>query len=289
MSRVDLERSAESGPVGAYGFRLEGVGHRLLLPAQPEWPSIRISQEVAEPVARTPLEIRNEEATVPLIGGGSIFIERSPPTALLSLDHELIEDEIAHPYLGPIASVHAHWLGRQTFHGGGMVMGDAAWGVLGRRDAGKSSLLAEAARRGVPVLSDDLLVLDGEIVFAGPRSLDLRKPAADHFGVGRPLGLVGQRERWRVELPAVPGSLQLKGWVFLEWGPAPRAEVLGLKERLVRLAASRTVRVHSADPAPLLSLASLPAVLLTGTKRWEDLPDLFKSLLETIAGLAPPV
>jgi hypothetical protein len=292
VSRVDPGRTGDpAGPVGAYGFRLEGAGRRLLLPAHPNWPSIHVEQQVENVSGQAPphLQIDDTQATVPLIGGGRIDIFRRPPRAVFRLSHELTEDQIAHPYLGPIASVHAHWLGRQTFHGGTIMVGNGAWGVLGRREAGKSSLLAEAVRRGIAVLADDLLVLEGQSVFAGPRSLDLREAAADHFDVGRPLGVVGQRERWRVELPPVPPSLPLVGWVFLRWGPAPRMEVLGLRDRLVRLASNRTVRVGSADPAPLLSLATLPAVQVTATKRWENLPGLFGSLLDTIAGLEKPV
>jgi hypothetical protein len=247
-----------------------------------------VVQERADSAAPPSLEIGSDRAVVPLICGGTIVIERHPPRAVIKVPKRLTEDEIAHPYLGPIAAVHAQWLGRQNFHGGALVAGDRAWGVLGARETGKSSLLAEAVRRGVPVLTDDLLVVEGENVFTGPRSIDLRQSAAVHFGFGRQLGIVGQRERWRVELPPVPASFRLAGWVFLEWGRAPRMDAIGLRDRLARLAASRTVRVESADPAPLLRLAAMPAVQLTGLKRWEDLPSLFDSLLETIAALGKP-
>jgi hypothetical protein len=217
-----------------------------------------------------------------------VTVDRHPPQAVFRVPHQLTEDELAHPYLGPIAALHAHWLGRPTLHGGAMVVGDRAWGVLGRRHSGKSTLLAEAVRRGVPVLADDLLVLEGRNVFAGPRSLDLRQPAAVHFGAGRLLGVVGQRERWRVELAPVPPCLPLAGWIFLRWGPDQGTELLGIKDRLAWLAASRTVRVDSSDPAPLLHLAALPAVQITELKQWERLSPLFDSLLETIAGLETP-
>lgn len=287
MSRGDLEANRPR-LVGAYGFRLEGAGRRLLLPAQREWPAIRVSLDIVESAAPPALEIGSERAIVPLIGGGEVLIERHPRTAVFRLPHELTEDQIAHPYLGPIASVHAHWLGRQTFHGGAIVVGNGAWCVLGRREAGKSSLLAEAVCRGVPVLADDLLVLEGLNVFAGPRSLDLRETAAAYFGLGRPLGVVGQRERWRVELAPVLPSVPLAGWVFLRWGPQVSADMLGLRERLARLAGNRTVRVHAEDPAPLLHLAALPAVELTAVRRWDALPELFESLLVAIAGMERP-
>jgi hypothetical protein len=245
---------------------------------------IRVIQEVAQSAPSPSLEIGDRHAIVPLVGGGMVTVDRHPPRAIFTLGRRLTEDEIAHPYLGPIAALHGHWLGRQTFHGGAMVVGDGAWGILGRRQSGKSSLLAEAARRGIPVVADDLLVLERGNVFAGPRSLDLRRPAALHFGAGRLLGVVGQRERWRVELAPVPVSLPLAGWIVLRWGPEWGIEPIDVSDRLVWLAASRTVKVDVSDPAPLLRLAALPAVQLTGVKRWEVLASLFDSLLEAIAG-----
>ena len=286
---TSIESMSSTQSVGAYGFRLEGAGQRLLLPAPPDWPVIRVMQELKEPAAPPSIEIGDQQAIVPLIGGGMVLIDRHPPQALFKVPHLLTEDELAHPYLGPIAAVHAHWLGRQTFHGGAMVVGDNAWGVLGRREAGKSSLLAEAVRRGIPVMADDLLVVEGLNLFAGPRSLDLRQPAAVHFGAGQLLGVVGQRERWRVELGPVPVCLPLAGWILLRWGSGHGAEPIAVTDRLVWLAASRTVKVASSDPAPLLRLSALPAVQLTGLKEWDTLAPLFESLLETIEGLETPM
>jgi hypothetical protein len=279
------ETTSSIRSLGAYGFRLEGAGRRLLLPARPEWPLIRLIQEVAPPAPAPILEIGDQHATVPLIGGGMVTVDRHPPRAVFRVGRQLTEDEIAHPYLGPIAAVHGHWLGRQTLHGGAMVVGERAWGVLGRRQSGKSSLLAEAARRGVPIVADDLLVVERGNVFAGPRSVDLRQPAALHFGAGRLLGVVGGRERWRIELAPVPLCVPLAGWILLRWGPGPATETVGMADRLAWLAASRTVKVESSDPASLLRLAALPAVHLTGLKRWEALSPLFDSLLQAIAGL----
>ena len=283
------ETTSATQSVGAYGFQLEGAGQRLLLPVPAEWPVIRLIQEVADSDQPQTLNIGDQRATVPLIGGGVVIVDRHPPQAVFNVPHELSEDEIAHPYLGPIAALHAHWLGMQTFHGGAMVVGNTAWAVLGRRQAGKSSLLAEAERRGVPVLADDLLVVKGRNVFAGPRSLDLREHAAVHFGAGRPLGVVGQRERWRLDLAPVPPCLPLAGWVFLQWGRVTGIRPMAIRDRLVQLAVSRTVKVASTDPAPLLRLAALPAVQLTGLKQWETLSPLFEALLETIGGLETPV
>lgn len=169
-----------------------------------------------------------------------------------------------------------------------MVIGDRAWGVIGRREAGKSTLLAEADRRGIAVLADDLLIVDGGDAFAGPRSLDLRETAAEHFGAGRPLGVVGRRERWRIDLGPVAVRVPLAGWIFLRWGSVPLAGHVAVRERLSWLAANRTVKIDSSDPAALLRLASLPAVELTGLQRWESLAPLFEDLLVAIDRLETP-
>jgi ABC-type molybdenum transport system ATPase subunit/photorepair protein PhrA len=55
----------------------------------------------------------------------------------------------------------AHWLGRESFHGGGFVAGDGVWGVLGEKGDGKSTLLASLALSGVPIVADDRRTFGG--------------------------------------------------------------------------------------------------------------------------------
>jgi hypothetical protein len=243
---------------------------------------IRVVQHVSEPLFEPKLEIGDRRAIVPLIGGGRATVNRDPPEAVFNLQRLLSEDEIAHPYLGPVAALHAHWLGRATFHGGALLLGERAFGLLGSRQAGKSSLLAEANRRGIPVLADDLLVVEGQNVFAGPRSLDLREPAARHFGMGRPLGVTGLRERWRVDLEEVPNRAPLAGWIFLN-SSAATIRPVGAAERLAWLASNRSVKVNPADPSPLLGLAALPAIELSRADTWNELSELFDALVEAIS------
>ena len=40
----------------------------------------------------------------------------------------------------------SRWLGREGFHGGGIVAGGGVWAVLGHKTAGKSTMLAYLAR-----------------------------------------------------------------------------------------------------------------------------------------------
>ena len=44
----------------------------------------------------------------------------------------------------------AYWLGRESFHAGGFVVGGKTWGILGGRGSGKSTTVARLALAGAP-------------------------------------------------------------------------------------------------------------------------------------------
>lgn len=272
--------------IGAYGFQLGGFGPeaRHLLPVPPHWPSLDISQRI-EPDVQGPerILITEDRAEVPLKGGGVVLVERSPRQACFVLERRLTPDELAHPYLAPVAGLHAHWLGRLAFHGGALVVDGRAWVVLGRRGSGKSSLLAAAALRGIPVLADDLLVTHEHLAFAGPRSIDLRSSAAAHLKDGKWLGIVGERERWRLELASVPAEVRLGGWVFLRWGEHVAVRTVRPGDRLASLAANRTVRVPPGRLSALLKLVTLPALELSRPRTWGDHEAGLETVLAAIA------
>ena len=124
-----------------------------------------------------------------------------------------------HPHLAGAAAVLSHWCGRDSFHAGAFVVDGGVWGLLGDKGAGNSSTLVSLARAGVPIVSDDVLVLDKATAYAGPRSIDLRTDAAQTLRTGQPLGMIGDRARWRVPLGPVEPELPFRGWVTLRWGP----------------------------------------------------------------------
>ena len=81
-------------------------------------------------------------------------IERATATTTLYGAPPLPRHSFAHPILGTTAAAHAEWSGRLCFHAGCFLDGrERAWGVLGEREAGKSSALAWLAARGVPILA----------------------------------------------------------------------------------------------------------------------------------------
>ena len=205
---------------GAYGLRLAGDVPRseLLSQVVDGAPIVTITRSTG--TLQPPNVVDESAATVPLINGGAVTMSRADRAAELITPDPLSDDELVHPFLAPIAAVHCHWLGWAAFHAGGVLVDDRVWGVIGSREAGKSTLLAALAVAGEVVMTDDLLIVEGHRVYAGPRTLDLRAEAADHFSDIRQLGVAGARERWRMDLGAAPPSAELAGWIVPQWGDA---------------------------------------------------------------------
>lgn len=172
------------------------------------------------------------------------------------------------------------WLGRESLHAGAFVVEGRVWGLVGRREAGKSSTLAALASRGCGLVCDDMLILDGLTPLLGPRSVDLRADAAEWLRVGEPIGVTGARERWRLRVPPVAGDLELAGWVFLAWGDEVAVRGLGAAERLARLLEERGLRLPPVRPELLVDLAALAAWELRRTKGWDSLDTTVDRLLE---------
>jgi hypothetical protein len=271
-------------PLGAYGLTLEGVeaAASLFVTAPEAWPRFRISAAIGE--AQPGGEhVSDDRARVLLRTGGEIEIDREAAEVRFTVPREVGPQALVHPYLAPAAAVIARWLGRESFHGGAFVAGGGVWGVLGERELGKSSLLAWLALRGEPVVCDDMLVLADGTAFAGPRSVDLRRETAEQLGTGEELGVVGQRERWRVALPSIEPELPFRGWVFLAWADAVEVRSVEPSERLARLLHHRGVRLPPADHEALLALAALPALELARPRRWDSVADAGERLLDAVA------
>jgi hypothetical protein len=270
---------------GAYGLALpalEGV-RELLVPAASDWPTLELKQEPGRATA-TLETVGDRDARLLLRNGGEIEVEREGPRALFRVPEPLGPAELLHPYLAPVASVVAHWSGRESLHAAAIVVDGAAWALLGDRESGKSSTAAWLARAGVPVLCDDVLVLDGASALAGPRVIDLRAEPARLLGAGEALGVVGERERWRLRLQPVPSAVPLAGWVSLAWGDRVELETVSAAARIALLVAHRALRVPATDPAILVELAALPALELRRPRVWSSLPEAARRLLERLGG-----
>ena len=171
--------SLELSRLGAYGLRLAGVAgaEEALVPASEDWPLVRLCVRAGTDDAGAE-RFDDRRAHLRLRTGGYIDIDRDQGLAVFTVPSPLSPEALVHPYLAPVAAVTAHWYGRESFHAGGIAIGGTAWAIVGDRHSGKSSTLAALAQRGVDVVSDDVLVVQGLEPFAGPRTVDLRRRRA---------------------------------------------------------------------------------------------------------------
>jgi hypothetical protein len=254
----------------------------LLARAAPEWPAVELTVDVGD-LRADEEHLDDERARLRLKTGGWIELERNPGRARYVVPAPIDPDALVHPYLAPAAAVFAHWYGREGVHGGALAIGDIAWGVVGDRLGGKSSLLAALAANGTDIVCDDVLVLEGLTAYTGPRTVDLREDAAARLGVGEPLADAGARERWRLRLPALDRPLTIGGWVFTEWSDALELHRLTASETLARLYRNRSITVPPRDPAAFLQLSVLPAWELRRPRSWASLPETLELLLGVLA------
>jgi hypothetical protein len=214
--------------------------------------------------------------------GGSVTVRREPPEAVQVLPQRLPLAAIVHP-LGTLPlSVLAHWRGDITLHGGAFLRAGGAWGICGERSVGKSTTLALIAERGVPVFSDDLLVVQRGDVLAGPRCVDLRGDAALRFPAARSLGMVGERVRYRLPVTTAPARAPLRGMLLLEWSSDGVTEVkeLGLEERLALLNRQQYSGLFKPHPHGILDLLDLPMMRFRRSPDWDRSDDVIDRLFE---------
>lgn len=249
--------------LGAYGFRIAGLddGATYLNQVPSDWPELRIECELGtadDP--QPPGTVRGGEdwAEMWIAGGDRIGLTRDPLTVKFTTREPLSADAIIHPYVGLPAAIAAHWHGRIALHGGAFIHRERAWVLLGDREAGKSSTLAALLSRDTPVLTDDIVIVEGTAMFAGPRSVDLRAEAAELAG-GETLGVVGNRPRWRLRPSPCPATIRLGGLIQLGWGESARMQPLDPRARLDALIGSSVIPPGPDAAVELLELAALPA------------------------------
>jgi hypothetical protein len=261
----------------AYGLRWRGPLHTASLgEGTGEWPLLTVEVSGSDaPPGRNHLD-----------GGRLLYTNVDGSRTLLVERHErratffgppVDAHALVHPYLGPVASVYSRWIGRESFHAGGLLIGGKAWMVLGEREAGKSTLLAACLAAGVGVLADDLCVIDDGHLLCGPRTLDLRRPPD---GALAALGTVPARAgRWRVDLPDVPPRTPLAGWLRLNWGEAHSTQPLTFADRLTLLARWRGWNALPSRPESLLDLAARPGYVLTRPRALDGLDETLQTIL----------
>lgn len=248
---------------GAYGFRITGIPaldpHLRSVPR--DWPELRLRLEALEQAASlAPAQLRIDEqsAELWLAEAGRVEVRREPLSVSFATRTPLRAEALVHPFLGLPAVIASRWLGRIPLHAAAFVHDGRAYALLGPREAGKSTTLAALVRLGCRALTDDVLVVAETDAFAGPRSVDVREDAVAYVG-GRPLGVVGNRPRWRLRPPAGPPVAPLAGLVVLEWGSEQGLATLDSKTRLRTLVGALALPPDHGSAAGLLPLLALPA------------------------------
>lgn len=271
-------------PNGAYGLRLSGAEgiEEFLVDAPDHWTPLELILR-AGPVDTGTGWIAPRRAEFMTLSGNLIQLDLERGHAILTAPSLPRAEEVVHPYLSSIGAMTAHLRGEESFHAGAVEVGGGAWAIVGDREAGKSSTLASLAARGFPVVCDDTLVLCAGKALAGPRSIDLRRDAASALGLGDELGVVGTRERWRMRIEPIEPELELRGWVFLEWGDELEITPLPISETLSHLIPRRAVRLSPHQHTALIDLACLPGLLLRRPRGLDKLPATVEALAGAIS------
>jgi hypothetical protein len=250
-----------------------------------EWPEWRLEWRATPADQRQAQRVSPDAALLDLLPEGQVLVERSTRTATFLLPERPPTEAWAHPHLSTTAVIASSWLGRRSFHAGAFIAGAGAWGVLGEKGDGKTSMMAWLVKSGYPIVCDDTLVVDKDQAMAGPRCIDLRHGAADYFQLGTYIGHIGTRERWRAQVAAVPPTAPFRGWVVPTWGDDVRVGPVPAAQRLPLLVARRGFRVPEADDGKWLDLLALPMVSFQRPQDWSAMDVGMTHLLDQLADL----
>lgn len=235
----------------AYGLRLDGLSDDrwLEVTSADHWPLVVVSPEPS----RTAEEVSLDREAL-----------------RLHIRSDVPHTELVHPLLGRVASELALARGDDAMHSGAIVGAEGAWCLIGPKGHGKSTLIAALAAKGIPVLTDDVLVFSNGTAKAGPRCVDLR-PGADRYGASAPVRPDDPRRR--ITLPPINAEYLMAGVIHLEWSAEELSlRSLGHRAALERMLSLRSEKGFPSDFGKLLDLAALPTHLLRRPNSWSEMP-----------------
>jgi hypothetical protein len=276
-----------TGPYrGAYGLRLGPPLEDTYLVDVPQgWPDWQLAWRQTPLHERQPERIGPDDAVLNLRPRGQVLIDRRTRTSTFLLPAAPRPVAWAHPHLASTAVVAAWWTGRRPFHAGAFVANGGAWGILGGRRDGKSTMLAWLTAHGHEIVCDDVLVVDQGDALAGPRCIDLRQSASTHFGMGTDIGRVGTRQRWRAPLAPIAAAVPLRGWVLPEWGAKTGVLRMSARARLPALLAGQSlIAPETGGGKDWLDLLACPMLSFTRPRQWSAIDSAMARLLEEVAG-----
>ena len=275
-----------SRAIGAYGLiPIDPIDTRWLSPVDnSQWTPWHFRYDtVTDHTRDAPVVVADDHAILPSLPHGRVRVDRATSTTVIEAS-PAAGYAFAHPHLASTAVMHAEWNARLAFHGGAILDSSGrAWGVLGDRGAGKSTFLAWCTTNDIPIVADDIIITDGHTVFAGPRCIDLRKGAAQEFGIGTDIGVVGTRRRWRHALGPVPAQTKLGGWIILRWGAEVSIQDAPDEQRLRLLSSGRALLVRQEHPMAWLQALSVPIHVFTRPQDWKQMDSAMKSVIDMIS------
>lgn len=279
-----------SSSLGAYGFRLScpQAGDPLpnLIEVDPSSPLVTVTWRHATTVMNIEV-VEEDRVAYGFRGATTYYVERDPRAIRFDIPYVPSPAALVHPLLTIGISVLARWRGDVTLHAGAFETPEGAWGVMGAREAGKSSILASIGERGYPVVADDLMAVQNGSVWAGPSSVDLRPDTVGRFTNAISMGIVGGRLRYRLSTGPSHAQVPLRGFFVLDWNHSSdiRVEPLSAQERLHWLYRQEYIRlVGYSDPAKLLPLMALPGWRLTRPRDWAATEEAVERVLEIALG-----
>jgi hypothetical protein len=273
---------------GAYGVRVLGLEDTTRLPDAPEsWPEWDVACEVG-PDGHRQLFIDDDAAFLRLGDGTEIELMRagSGGRASIRLSGPVHPADLAHPYLAPLGILAAHWSSRVPIHAGAFIVDGGAWLIPATPGSGKTTTLAAVAQAGGVVVADDLAVISAELdVFCGPRFVDLREDASRALAAGTYIGMLGVRERWRMDLGPAPSQVPLAGIVIPAWGEASM-ERLSMAERFRLLIPHIAIRRPGGWADLLMEvLTSVPVIQWTRPAGIGGLPHQAAQLMDDLTSV----
>lgn len=273
---------------GAYGYRLrypesvDRIHLADLVELDESLPEIRVTWRYATTIMDVE-EIGQTHVVYGVRGATTFDVRLEPRLIHMDLPGPVPPGALVHPLLTVGMSIHARWRGDVTLHAGAFESNHGGWGVIGVREAGKSSFLASVGEHGLPVIADDLLTIQDSTVWAGPSCVDLRPDTAERFPHANYLGIVGNRPRYRLSTSPGAPRVRLRGFFLLEWSDRPEIviELLPARERLHLLYWQEYIRLvgHSA-PSQLVPLIGLPTWRLSRPRDWSANEDVIGRVLE---------
>lgn len=270
---------------GAYGIALDGVpgADDVLSPAPSTAPAWQVTRQPLPPGPPGDDLLTDHRARFMVFGGTIVELDAETRQITLSIADSEPPESVIHPYLVGACTLAAWWRGALVFHAGCALIGGRAWGILGAKQAGKSTLVAALDAAGVTVLADDITIVESGEAFCGPRFIDLRRAQAEHYPHARAIGRAGARSRWRLALGPAPWSAPLAGWITLAWGDELALTPISPFDRFERLGHAYGLSEPPTDPRTLLDAATLPMFELERPRDIARMPEVLALLTEQLS------